>query len=117
MKTHSVFALVIAAACAILFATITLGQSNRVHVMWEYGELIVRGEQAYFATQEEFHELHPPSQKNHGGRSHATNWGRVHHQTSIKLLHLNRLGSEGWELVSTAAIEDGIAYTVRRNRR
>ncbi len=102
---------------ALLVTSIASGQGGRNSVVWEYGELLIQDELAFFTTQEELHELQPPSRRSSGSKSQSTDWGRVYYKTSSKLFHMNRIGQEGWEIISTAAIQDGFTYTVRRARR
>lgn len=120
MKERVFLLLSISVLVAALLGTTAYGEGVRTgngFVTWEYGELLIQGEKATFVTENEMHELDPPARRVYPGSSGRTDWGRIHYQTSVKLLQMNRLGQDGWELVSTAAIQDGIAYMVRRPRR
>ncbi len=113
-KQIIVAAVVVSAIASLLVSQQATAQARQAHTAWEYGELVIQGETAFFATEDELHELHPPKNRESGNTSTSSNWGRVYYKTSVKLFHLNRLGQEGWEIISTSAIEDGFAYTTRR---
>lgn len=104
------------ACAALLLATRSGAQTHDAFTRWEYGELLVQGDKAIFATQDRLHELEPPTKLLDGTKSMKTTWGKATDVTSVRLLHLNRLGQERWELVTSTALTDGVAYLVRRTQ-
>ncbi len=80
---------------------------------WEYGEFTILGDKAYFTTQERRVRLDPPSSM---PGSHTEDGERVLVALNVKIMHMNRLGDEGWEFVTAASIRDSATYLMRRRK-
>lgn len=80
---------------------------------WEYGEFTILGDKAYFTTQERRVRLDPPSGM---PGSHTEDGERVLVALNVKIMHMNRLGDEGWEFVTAASIRDSATYLMRRRK-
>ncbi len=80
---------------------------------WEYAEFTQVGDKAYLTTQDRRTGLEPPSSM---PSSYTTDNDRVLVGLNVKILHLNKLGAEGWEFVAVQNVADGATYLLRRRR-
>lgn len=84
---------------------------------WEYAELLVSAQQCFLVTADNIETINGPANPERGGSFARTERGQIERRTSIKLTLLNRLGNEGWELVSNHPVAEGDVYLLRRTSR
>ena len=82
------------------------------HTQWEYGELVLIKNDAIFFGPTKVWWIEGPD---HIRTRYPDNGGPYKIYDSTRMLHMNRLGAAGWELVETVrTAEWGDAYVMRR---
>lgn len=90
-----------------------VGQGRNVGKRWEYAELVVSGERSVLITEHRQAVLEPPSSRS---TPQSSDSGRVVKKVNVRLMHMNKLGEKGWEVTSVSALQEGVAYLLRRQQ-
>ena len=117
MKRAAIGVVVLASLAAgfagAMLAPAEAQQRGRAVVAWDYAELTITGNDAIFWAPARGFFLEGPDRRDPERLENST---RLNIFRPIRLLHLNSVGGDGWEVVEAFASSEGETYLLRRAR-
>lgn len=111
LVTTSALAAGAAALLLLVHATGARADQRAAGARWEYGELTIVGNDAVFWMRDQSFYLEGPEART---PERVTGRHGLNVVQPARVIHLNALGAEGWEVVQAGATPAGEAFLLRR---